>query len=147
MPARPATTTIFYNETCSTSKKIISMINSFQLRKIFPFELRSTQNLTNVDLMNFGIENIPTIINNNMYYENEECIEFIMDLTCYHGFNKIVTSKILIEEDEQCGICIGEFEIGDVAQTYYCNHKFHKDCSDIWRKQKNCCPMCMEALP
>ena len=61
--------------------------------------------------------------------------------------NLVSTSEnLILNEDEKCAICMGEFEVGETVQTFYCSHKFHKECSITWRKTKNSCPTCGKSL-
>lgn len=140
---------LFYNKNCQTSKKIVNTINSYKLQN--EFVMRDVEQLTDEDLINSGVEIIPTIINNYVYYEDVEGLDFILSLVQYIKYsqqaNKIVTTENLIEDDdEKCAICMGEFEIGETIQTFYCTHKFHKECATSWRKKKNCCPTCNKSL-
>ena len=139
----------FYSQTCPISKKLLGIIYNFKLQQMFT--MKQIENLTNLDLINAGVEIIPTIINNNFYHEENECMDFVMSLIQYMKYNqnsnKIVTSENMVKNDEDtCGICMGEFEVGETVQTFYCSHKFHKECSDIWRKKKNCCSICNKSL-
>lgn len=140
---------LFYNKICPMSKKIINTINLHKLQDLFI--LKDVGTLTNLDLINSGVEVIPTIINNNVYYEDAEGLDFIVSLIQYMKYssqaNKVITSENLIEDvDEKCAICMGEFEIGEIVQTFYCTHRFHKDCVISWRQKKNCCPTCNKSL-
>lgn len=140
---------LFYSDVCPTSKKLLGIITNYKLQTMFI--MRPVEKLTNLDLVNAGVEVIPTIVNNNFYYEENEAMDFIMSLIQYMKYNqsanKIVTSENMVEdEEEKCGICMGEFEVGETIQTFYCSHKFHKECSDMWRKKKNCCTICNKPL-
>lgn len=140
---------LFYSETCPISKKILNTIKSYNLQS--QFVLKQVEKLNTVDLINAGVEVIPTIINNYVYYEENEGLDFVLGLVQYIKYNqsanKVITEENLInDENEKCVICMGEFEVGEVVQTFYCTHKFHKECATIWRKKKNCCPSCNKSL-
>lgn len=140
---------LYHSKTCQISKKIINMINTYNLKQ--QFTINDVETLTNLDLINSGVEIIPTIVNNYVYYEGSECFDFIASLVQYIKYanqvNKITTTENLVEDsEEKCAICMGEFEIGESIQTFFCTHKFHKECSTSWRKKKNCCPTCNKSL-
>lgn len=140
---------LFYRQTCPTSKKIVNTIKTYNLQN--QFTMRDVEELTDLDLINSGVEVVPTIINNYVYYEETEGLDFIMSLVQYIKYNqqvnKIVTTENLIQDgEEKCAICMGEFEVGETIQTFYCTHKFHKECATSWRKKKNCCPTCNKSL-
>lgn len=142
---------LFYSDSCQMSKKIVNTINAYKLQSMFT--MRQVEKLENIDLINAGVEIIPTVIDSNtlMYYEESEGLDLVIGLAQYVKYNqsanKIVTSENFIEdEEEKCAICMGEFEVGESVHTFFCSHKFHKECSTIWRKKKNCCPTCSKSL-
>lgn len=49
-----------------------------------------------------------------------------------------------VEDTEQCGICLMEYERGDVLRTLPCLHVFHAKCVDHWLKQNARCPECRQ---
>eukprot|EP01127_Copromyxa_protea_P024283 TRINITY_DN9469_c0_g2_i7.p1 TRINITY_DN9469_c0_g2~~TRINITY_DN9469_c0_g2_i7.p1 ORF type:complete len:120 (+),score=15.69 TRINITY_DN9469_c0_g2_i7:834-1193(+) len=44
--------------------------------------------------------------------------------------------------DEQCSICLEEFEVGCEYKTLPCFHVYHSTCIDIWLKEARQCPIC-----
>ena len=46
------------------------------------------------------------------------------------------------EDEEQCSICLMEFQNGEVIRTLPCIHNFHKDCINQWLKRQKYCPLC-----
>ena len=46
----------------------------------------------------------------------------------------------------ECPICLDYFEINDNIRILKCNHKFHKDCIDLWFDKQLNCPMCKSNL-
>jgi len=46
------------------------------------------------------------------------------------------------EDEEQCSICLMEFQNGENIRTLPCIHNFHKDCIDQWLKRQKYCPLC-----
>lgn len=48
----------------------------------------------------------------------------------------------LPEELRQCGICMLDYEEGDILRTLPCLHFFHRDCVDRWLLEHKTCPVC-----
>ena len=46
------------------------------------------------------------------------------------------------EDEEQCSICLMEFQKGETIRTLPCIHNFHKDCINQWLKRQKYCPLC-----
>lgn len=131
------------------SKSLIASIKTNKIEK--HFVMKQIEKIEISEIINAGIVTVPTIINNDFYYENKECIDFITSLVQYIKYstnaNMITTTKnTILDENEKCAICMGEFEIGESLHTFYCSHKFHKECSTMWRKTKNSCPICSKSL-
>lgn len=140
---------LFFSEECDMCKKLLHTIKTHKLDK--NFDMRQVEMMSAEDFVNSGIEVVPTIINNNFYYEREECYDFINGMVQYIKYsqtaNMITVSENMIEdENEKCAICMGEFQICEIVHTFYCEHKFHKECSVTWRKTKNNCPCCGKSL-
>ncbi|GAX79985.1 hypothetical protein CEUSTIGMA_g7424.t1 [Chlamydomonas eustigma] len=47
---------------------------------------------------------------------------------------------------QQCPICLCEFEVGDVLQQLPCGHEFHQPCVDSWMDRHRTCPLCRHVL-
>ena len=140
---------LFYSSDCKTCKTLLATIKANKLEK--HFMMKQIEEIEISEIINSGIEAVPTIINNDFYYEKEECNDFVTGLVQYIKYsqnaNMITTTENLISNDEEkCGICMGQFEIGESVHTFYCTHKFHKECSITWRKTKNSCPTCGKNL-
>lgn len=139
---------LFYSENCSLSNNLIKTIKTKKLEKYFT--TKKIEELEIEEIVNSGIEIVPTIINEGFYYEKEECVDFIESLTQYliysQNANIIIKSKVTSLSDDKCGICMGEFEQDESVDIFYCEHKFHSECSQSWRKTKNSCPMCNKSL-
>ena len=45
-------------------------------------------------------------------------------------------------ENNNCVICLGDFEGGDSVTTLPCVHMFHTECIKNWLQSKNHCPVC-----
>eukprot|EP00457_Paulinella_chromatophora_P012023 gb/GEZN01012196.1/.p1 GENE.gb/GEZN01012196.1/~~gb/GEZN01012196.1/.p1 ORF type:complete len:300 (+),score=6.35 gb/GEZN01012196.1/:127-1026(+) len=50
--------------------------------------------------------------------------------------------------DEECSICLCEYEQDDVLRVLPCNehHQFHRSCADRWLEINASCPLCRTAL-
>ena len=51
---------------------------------------------------------------------------------------------VLKEKQVVCSVCLGDYEIGDVAVRLPCRHYFHKQCISDWLKENNSCPLCRD---
>ncbi|KAF9290829.1 hypothetical protein BGZ68_005901 [Mortierella alpina] len=47
-----------------------------------------------------------------------------------------------IIHDEECAICLFDFEDGDELRHLYCDHFFHRSCVDRWLVKNAFCPKC-----
>ena len=76
-------------------------------------------------------------INDNHNHINSNEVERIMEL---------LPCSILTEkkdgENNECIICLSEFEVGDSITTLPCVHIFHNECIKNWLKNNNHCPIC-----
>ncbi|KAL0408699.1 UNVERIFIED_CONTAM: E3 ubiquitin-protein ligase MP [Sesamum radiatum] len=50
-------------------------------------------------------------------------------------------------DDEQCVVCLEEWEAGNMAKEMPCKHKFHGDCIEKWLKIRGSCPVCRYEMP
>ena len=76
-------------------------------------------------------------INHNHNHINSNEVERIMEL---------LPCSVLTEkkdgENNECIICLSEFEVGDSITTLPCVHIFHNECIKNWLKNNNHCPIC-----
>ena len=49
-------------------------------------------------------------------------------------------------EEEQCPICITEYEDKEVLRELSCKHLFHPECIDTWLVQNSSCPICKKDI-
>ena len=56
----------------------------------------------------------------------------------------LVFSKIALEEEEYCSICLEKFDDNHV--TLPCKHHYHENCIMKWLKDKTNCPLCRMKL-
>ncbi|CAE8619660.1 unnamed protein product [Polarella glacialis] len=47
---------------------------------------------------------------------------------------------------ETCSVCIGDYELSEIARTLPCGHSFHKSCIDIWLGRTGYCPICRKPV-
>eukprot|EP00184_Porphyridium_aerugineum_P003597 CAMPEP_0184694178 /NCGR_PEP_ID=MMETSP0313-20130426/2217_1 /TAXON_ID=2792 /ORGANISM="Porphyridium aerugineum, Strain SAG 1380-2" /LENGTH=751 /DNA_ID=CAMNT_0027152419 /DNA_START=610 /DNA_END=2865 /DNA_ORIENTATION=+ len=50
------------------------------------------------------------------------------------------------EEDEQCAICLCEFETDEMVRKLPCKHQFHSECLDPWIAANDSCPFCRSCI-
>jgi hypothetical protein len=48
--------------------------------------------------------------------------------------------------DEECAICLSDFEDGEELRHMYCNHLFHRNCVDRWLVKNAFCPKCKRGI-
>ncbi|KAF9117177.1 hypothetical protein BGX27_000026 [Mortierella sp. AM989] len=48
--------------------------------------------------------------------------------------------------DEECAICLFDFEDGDELRHLYCDHFFHRSCVDRWLTKNAFCPKCKRGI-
>ncbi|KAG9072151.1 hypothetical protein KI688_006375 [Linnemannia hyalina] len=48
--------------------------------------------------------------------------------------------------DQECAICLSDFEDGDELRHLYCNHLFHRNCVDRWLVRNAFCPKCKRGI-
>ena len=44
--------------------------------------------------------------------------------------------------ENQCSICMTDYEEGEEILTLLCFHKFHAECIETWFKNQDWCPVC-----
>lgn len=52
-----------------------------------------------------------------------------------------------IETEEDCVICLEEWEIGGKAKQMPCKHRFHGECIEKWLNIHGSCPVCRYKMP
>eukprot|EP00262_Sarcandra_glabra_P017057 TRINITY_DN5726_c2_g2_i1.p1 TRINITY_DN5726_c2_g2~~TRINITY_DN5726_c2_g2_i1.p1 ORF type:complete len:237 (-),score=42.40 TRINITY_DN5726_c2_g2_i1:209-919(-) len=50
------------------------------------------------------------------------------------------------DKDEECLICLMEYEEDDILMTLPCKHNYHSDCVTKWLQIKKICPVCYEEV-
>ncbi|KAL1207871.1 E3 ubiquitin-protein ligase RDUF2 [Cardamine amara subsp. amara] len=51
------------------------------------------------------------------------------------------------DTDENCTICLDEFDNGERVVTLPCDHYFHDECAVTWLETSHLCPLCRFELP
>lgn len=46
------------------------------------------------------------------------------------------------QQQQQCSICLEQFQVGETVRTIPCFHTFHSSCVDPWLATKSECPIC-----
>ncbi|KAK1403749.1 RING-type domain-containing protein [Heracleum sosnowskyi] len=83
-------------------------------------------------------------------------LDFYRPITTVQFFQLVETknpmshydSAILIDQSEECSVCLSTFENGqDIRKVKQCNHSFHKHCLDKWLRQDfPTCPLCRTSV-
>jgi len=50
------------------------------------------------------------------------------------------------QQDDECAICMVDFEVGEAIRRLPCNHVYHLHCIDDWLHRSFTCPSCMEPV-
>lgn len=130
---------------------VSSFINNFN--SAFPSSFN--QPLTEVTMNHpFNLNNISSNLLNmgfpseflNMQFEN------VKQPLTQEAFNNISDVKYINiknfgeTKDDQCSICLTEFEDDDNVKYTECCHFFHPNCLGEWTKQSHTCPICRKSL-
>lgn len=86
----------------------------------------------NISMIDFFLSN-----DSYDYNDNSESIEMINNINT-------IDNVIYIDDTKECCICLDK-NINEWVSTS-CNHEFHKECINDWRKTKNTCPICRSNL-
>ena len=69
--------------------------------------------------------------------------------TCCFGYKKISDFQEYIlndKTDNECLICLENFNEGETVIILKCNHYYHTHCIYSWFEKKPTCPLCDEIL-
>lgn len=47
------------------------------------------------------------------------------------------------QDEQECAVCLSNFEDGDTLRRLPCGHHYHKDCIDDWLLRRKVCPLCL----
>jgi len=78
---------------------------------------------------------------------------FFFNRSNVRGASKREINKIPIEKfsraefaekgfDENCSICLADFETSEITRILRCKHVYHKECIDSWLTLNGTCPIC-----
>eukprot|EP01029_Cantina_marsupialis_P013131 TRINITY_DN290_c3_g1_i1.p1 TRINITY_DN290_c3_g1~~TRINITY_DN290_c3_g1_i1.p1 ORF type:complete len:1118 (-),score=344.25 TRINITY_DN290_c3_g1_i1:358-3396(-) len=59
----------------------------------------------------------------------------------------VPTGLIGQPREDECVVCLGEFEFGKKYVELSCRHSFHVDCITEWFERSLCCPICKANVP
>ncbi|CAO1443638.1 unnamed protein product [Diamesa hyperborea] len=51
-----------------------------------------------------------------------------------------------VEANQQCAVCLENFDLEEVARKLNCTHYYHESCIFSWVKQHSTCPVCRKYL-
>ncbi|GJP77070.1 hypothetical protein CLOP_g7503 [Closterium sp. NIES-67] len=54
----------------------------------------------------------------------------------------VIAPRDLASIDDQCPICLTDYQLNDVQHRLPCRHHFHKPCIDAWLTAHTTCPVC-----
>ena len=106
----------------------------------FPSHLIFPSNFANLPIHNLIIGE-PGHVFNPLMQGNNINIDAIMNL--------LPSSEIKEKKDgdnNNCIVCLNDFEIGDKVTSLPCLHMFHTDCIKNWLQSKNHCPICKYSI-
>ena len=80
--------------------------------------------------------------NNNRIYDSDIEARLIPNLSQID--KKTISYEELLnnDEDNDCTICLEEFNNDEEIIKLKCNHLFHSKCIDDWIKKNQSCPLC-----
>jgi hypothetical protein len=80
--------------------------------------------------------------NNNRIYDSDIEARLIPNLSQID--KKTISYEELLnnDEDNDCTICLEEFNNDEEIIKLKCNHFFHSKCIDDWIKKNQSCPLC-----
>jgi hypothetical protein len=60
-----------------------------------------------------------------------------------------IRGYILEKPDEffECSICLAKSSVSPILKLTDCNHRFHTNCIETWKRQSRTCPCCRQPLP
>ncbi|XP_009778983.1 E3 ubiquitin-protein ligase SIRP1-like [Nicotiana sylvestris] len=53
----------------------------------------------------------------------------------------------IVEHEEECAICLLEFQVGEKTKEMPCKHRYHSNCINKWLERHGSCPVCRYKLP
>ncbi|KAI3983771.1 hypothetical protein MKX01_001175 [Papaver californicum] len=53
-----------------------------------------------------------------------------------------VEKRMVLQDGEDCSICLQGLNVGDEAVILKCSHTFHEKCMSQWLTRKPNCPLC-----
>ena len=107
----------------------------------------SIQSIVNAVYRQLNIENVNIIVqptqdpNNPSVYRLNTVIaakELQPSIRDLEPYRKVSVSDL----EQQCTLCLCNYEAGEFKRTLPCSHVFHKKCVDKWIIEKNTCPNC-----
>ena len=59
---------------------------------------------------------------------------------------KVFYKKVLFEDNDNCIICMENFNENELVKQLKCGHIFHDDCIEHWLLEQKTCPFCKEEI-
>ncbi|KAF9189535.1 hypothetical protein BGZ51_005608 [Haplosporangium sp. Z 767] len=121
------------NDAANNMPNSTSILSLGHIQYPEPVLLRGTQTQTQASPQ--GSSTIHTTINSYQYNASES----IADV-------ETVQQKYPTVHDEECAICLFDFEDGDELRHLQCDHCFHRSCVDRWLVKNPNCPKCKRGV-
>lgn len=76
-----------------------------------------------------------------------KCIFIYREYKEYVLLNTVAPiTKYDSNKEEECVICLEEYNKKEIIRTLKCKHFYHKNCIDKWMKNNNKCPLCKDTF-
>ncbi|KAL4503350.1 hypothetical protein ABPG72_000956 [Tetrahymena utriculariae] len=113
-------------------------------------EINLFRNISNNNLENsvqFNQANIESYQDEEeIQCENQEDGGLSKEIECQQNLENQIQQKQNPIQEEQCSVCLIEFQEDDIIRITICDHIFHSECLLQWLKSQENCPNCRKDL-
>lgn len=98
----------------------------------------------NVIVLNFGgtVHDVSNIFNDLMEMLAEEEGNAPLTEDEIAAIPLVPINQQMVDQGEQCSVCLEKFKNGEEAKKLECNHLFHQTCIASWLRLHGICPLC-----